>query len=576
MSINTSSNFKVGAALPADDKIIAADITARDAIPPIQRYIGMLVTVQSPLQTWQLGPGLTNADWVIFGGTITGSGLADSVAYWQNSTNIICDAFFRYPAATEILQTKRGMQFYEYGVSNIRYIDPLGSNSNDGLTPLTPWADPQYAVLNCLSVGPGKYQIIPAPGTYNNVSLDIPEYLGRDAASGSLIEILGDETTPANVVFDSSFSVVNHNAKNTALRLAGIRFTGSGSNYVILQNSGVTLIRNCECDTFLTFALLNNGALLYTEAGRTLTLADTFNAFYLDNGSKVINDCSININPPNNSQPCNMFTTYNSSVICGTGSTYNISGAPITGSGYHFKAVNSYIYCGTFGSFTGSTITGFCDMDGISYLDPGLNNSIVITGADNICKVSGQSFLNDGPSTTWNFNSVPASGVILKSGGVFRSPAVLHSGLLILDDIIKYVTITNDDNYTRYALDKRYTQKVSFSLLGKIPQGYNLVDIGPQGVSSNPQILHIATGNEQITNLTIRTRLATGFLLPDIYTIYVNGIASSLSVTIVNSNSGSSTGLVNLVAGDVVTLRFSTSILSQAEDLTAQFTLRVA
>lgn len=51
-----------------------ADTVARDAIPTLDRKVGMRVATQADLKVWRLGPGLTNADWID-----TGAGAAGTV-----------------------------------------------------------------------------------------------------------------------------------------------------------------------------------------------------------------------------------------------------------------------------------------------------------------------------------------------------------------------------------------------------------------------------------------------------------------------------------------------------------------
>lgn len=101
MSINLSSNFLLSANLPLDGRTIAADITARNAIPVIQRYPGLTVYVAAGVgggaENWQLQGGIANTDWVLVGGggTLTGLGSAECVAYWINATTLASNIFFK-------------------------------------------------------------------------------------------------------------------------------------------------------------------------------------------------------------------------------------------------------------------------------------------------------------------------------------------------------------------------------------------------------------------------------------------------------------------------------------------------
>jgi len=68
MSINIASNFNLFAGLPLDARGVVADITARNAIAAGQRYDGMIVYVVASNDTYQLQGGITNTDWVVWGG----------------------------------------------------------------------------------------------------------------------------------------------------------------------------------------------------------------------------------------------------------------------------------------------------------------------------------------------------------------------------------------------------------------------------------------------------------------------------------------------------------------------------
>lgn len=67
MSINVSSNFLLAAHLPLDARTIVANNAARDAIPAIQRYDGLVVYVVASQISYQLKGGILNANWAVFG-----------------------------------------------------------------------------------------------------------------------------------------------------------------------------------------------------------------------------------------------------------------------------------------------------------------------------------------------------------------------------------------------------------------------------------------------------------------------------------------------------------------------------
>jgi len=67
MSIPISSNFNLNAQLPLDARTVVANITARDLIPSIQRYEGMIVYLVDTEINYQLQGGIANVDWAVFG-----------------------------------------------------------------------------------------------------------------------------------------------------------------------------------------------------------------------------------------------------------------------------------------------------------------------------------------------------------------------------------------------------------------------------------------------------------------------------------------------------------------------------
>ena len=64
MGIQLSSGFDLWSQRPVELKTVKTDLTARDAIPTIQRYEGLKVYVLSEQTNYQLIGGITNGHWV--------------------------------------------------------------------------------------------------------------------------------------------------------------------------------------------------------------------------------------------------------------------------------------------------------------------------------------------------------------------------------------------------------------------------------------------------------------------------------------------------------------------------------
>jgi len=89
MSIPISSNFNLSTQLPLDARTVVADITARDLIPSIQRYEGLIVYVTDTNTNYQLQGGIDNTDWVEFGtGTPMLFGIGDNLGLQDRSMDM--------------------------------------------------------------------------------------------------------------------------------------------------------------------------------------------------------------------------------------------------------------------------------------------------------------------------------------------------------------------------------------------------------------------------------------------------------------------------------------------------------
>ena len=85
MAIALSTNFLLGSGLPLDGRTVVADTTARDLIPPIQRYDGLIVYTTTGAINYQLQGGITNPDWVeLVGAGVT---LVSDILYWDSGNN---------------------------------------------------------------------------------------------------------------------------------------------------------------------------------------------------------------------------------------------------------------------------------------------------------------------------------------------------------------------------------------------------------------------------------------------------------------------------------------------------------
>lgn len=74
MGIALGSNFTLNTALPLDDRMTVPNLIARDAIPALRRFEGMIVYVKSEQTNFQLIGGILDSNWIELSGSGGGSG----------------------------------------------------------------------------------------------------------------------------------------------------------------------------------------------------------------------------------------------------------------------------------------------------------------------------------------------------------------------------------------------------------------------------------------------------------------------------------------------------------------------
>jgi len=156
-----------------------------------------------------------------------------------------------------VLQTTR--DFYVNGST--------GSDSNDGRTALTPFLTIQKAMDEAGFQASNDQTIINvAAGTYTRPNVVVPKY-----AVGEIL-VLGDRTTPANVVVDGRLDLVE---TNTA-------FTHE-HNAALLVIEGITFHRYFR-GVEQSGTNADIGGCAFTEAGRGASISETSTVEFFDNG----------------------------------------------------------------------------------------------------------------------------------------------------------------------------------------------------------------------------------------------------------------------------------------------------
>ena len=587
MSINIASNFELFAALPLDDRTVAANIAARDAITSGQRYEGLWCYVVDSdgggtPATYQLQNGITNSDWVLIGSgaAITGSGAVNRLAIWTTPSALTSNANLSFPTTTQLLRSENGVAT-NFNVNVERWVATTGSDSNDGATALTPWLTLEHAMQQCPKLGSGRYLIHVANGTYANTAFSVPAFESNlDFGEGfsTFIHIQGDPGTPSNVVLQNTAAIMGyHNQPNVILFIEGVRFEGDPAQVGLQVTAGILRMSDCEIDNYQVFAQNSDMGQFITDS--TITLTDTYTLVLNRFGSVQLNSDIIHTPPtPLTSDPITV-TSYGGVVVHRTGDiTMTCPALAAQGALFYFD--NTQFLLGQNSVFTVN------DGDAFMYCEnsigkSGDGNAVYVNSGNSLFSLIGNSNFIDGTNTLWRSNSSLTFVIPMSTGARFTSPNFTEAGTLpgpfiAGNDLVTYVNYQNPVNYYAASDDNRYVDVSTFTCLGVLPQGGSLMLIGPAGISSAEQYIKTVERTEQLLGIRVYTGVANGAAHTDTYFAYVNGASSGLSVALTNTatNSATAASLITLSAGDRISVRCTSDAATAAENITVEVLTR--
>lgn len=108
---------------------------------------------------------------------------------------------------------------------------------------------------------------------------------------------------------------------------------------------------------------------------------------------------------------------------------------------------------------------------------------------------------------------------------------------------------------------------------GALPQGVTVFFQHDQ-VQGNAFPLFVAIANATVSQFNVLSRVANGAAHTDTYTVFKNGVATTMVLAVTNAASGSTTSNpVSLVAGDWLAIQCVTGAATAAEDVLTQLTI---
>jgi hypothetical protein len=548
MSINIASNFELFAALPLDARTVAADITARDAITAGQRYEGLWCYVVDSdgggnPATYQLQNGITNGDWVFInsGTALTGIGNAESIAVWSSGTNLSANLNFTRSNATGIVNNEQGLDL-GVNTTTTRYIDPAGNDSNDGLTALTPWLTRQHAFNEMAAFLPGTYQIIAANGSYSEDLAPPYNAVGRALDSGgTIVENIGDEAVPANSIVAGSTIYENDifgRGYSGSIRFAGTSFVGDNSGNAIASAAGLVFVRNsqfsqvdaCVSVQFAGIAILessttggtasNVGSLLQCEDGGFIYCATSYTLTGMTGG---LVGCG-----PKSSVKFDESLTFS---CTGTGA----------GSSSFIRIDSGDVALGEQNTFTVDNAQQPILMTGNAILDGGRDNQMDFANCDEVGNLTDNAFFStsvDGSATYTISGTTPSNqNFFLDGQASVKNQLNTTSGNPEIP-MSWFVAPALETTEFVLATDWRYKGSQTIMMPGT-PTPSSGGWISPLGLADFAYPLYTARKNEIFSFVRIRTPAANGpnaGAVTDTYTVYVNGVATTMAGVIVDGD----------------------------------------
>lgn len=461
-----------------------------------------------------------------------------------------------------------------YGTPTIRYVDPFGSNTNNGLDPSTPWQTIDYAIQQCNIVNSGYYRIVCASGTYLNTQFSVPDSIGRntDPSQQTLIEIYGDPLFPALHAIQNSGVICYQYSNKTIIKFTGVTLLGDYTNIGIIQRAGVILFENSIARYFSNFTVSSG---LCTINSYNLLITGTYIGFICRNGVVCNLSGNNSVSPNDGASPCYLLYMTDSNVEFVSSSITTIVGNIVSKSGFLIYAKNSNINLGDNTTFNINQVNGLYNIDSLTYAKPGSSVNIYFdNNVDQACTLSNNSIYEGNASVTWHFAGATTYGVQLGVGAILQGPDIVYYASTPFGRLTELVQYIPDQSYIKYGYDNRYISNYCFTVLGNLPQGYSLVDLCPDGSLNVPYTFHYVAVNEQLIQLTVKTKTSNGIGVSDTYIIYKNNTTPLLSVTLTNTDTATITGEYNLSNGDRLSVKFSSDISTLAEDITVQIACR--
>jgi collagen triple helix repeat protein len=468
------------------------------------------------------------------------------------------------------------------------YVATTGSDTNPGTLAL-PFLTIQAAidyVAGGLFSGPIIINV--ADGTYSG-DITCKAVQGKSQYAGvtgttapggpSLVTILGNSMTPGNVILIGTGSrigtvVMENCATPYVFNGVDIRNNGTKPCFAIAGANSQLAALNWQSS-------LNAGIVSVQSAGRFFYLAGTAGGTHaMTSGTCMFASAQAYIRIDRG--------------LTVTGITISIVNA-VRGCYVHFNTTNAaYSFSAPSSSpapafsSSASTIAGFGSGDTIAinnrsvavFRGVGANGggSFIMQGPAtyNLTDCTGGVYRGD-PGSTWIENLSSTYNYLGTSVATYQLfEGSNYIGTSSINEFSSAVpTFSRQTTSSKFGNDARYVIPVRAVVPGALLTAGTGFMTGQGTQATNYVPLYIAEQGEVVDQLRMASRLGNGAAHTDTYTVYKNGVATTMVLTITNAASGSTTtNPVTLTTGDVLSILVTVDAASAATDVLVQAKIR--
>lgn len=493
------------------------------------------------------------------------TGSANAIPIWGGPSTLSANIFFTRDPVTSIVNNSQGFAVNTTATTVTRYVDPVGgNNANSGLDALNAWADINYALSQCPLLVTGIYRIEVAAGT-NNQNILINDAIGKanDTTFGNSVIYINGAGDTATFLTAASGNIVLAQNCSCAVVLDNLSITGNLTQIGLRAVSSNVFLRDCVIDTC---------SLGVSSSSSLVTIAGGSNDFeFVDCQNCITAGVSSTVSIQKNTDFVN-FTSFG--IQSNSLANVLVSGSVVlnfTGSG---AGVVSALQASS-GSINIAAGAGAINISSVTVPYRNINDGAIVVGSGRTITLTDCSgglglFADDSYFSEAVGNTYVAAGTT-PTQYVQNGNSTIWSASSIFDITTGWTRLHIPASELKLGADFRYKSYVEGCCPAPLAAG------ATEFFTKNSTVafampLHIVDQAGTIDEIRVVSIVSNTDI--DVYTVYVNGVATALTATMNNSTTAVGTGSVLVSTGDYISIEVTTGATTTAENVFVQASIR--